>query len=71
MIRTYALQTLLAVASAVATVGLLAAGAAGDRALAPSTACPLVDSILAGALPFAAAPQPASGAAAGAPQTDA
>jgi hypothetical protein len=68
MIKTYALQTLIALASAATTVGLLAA-AAEERTTAPSTTCPVVESVLAGALPFAAPAQPAPDASA--PQVDA
>lgn len=63
MIKTYALQTLVALVSAAAMVSLLAA-AADDRAAAPSTTCPMVESILAGALPFAAPAVQASDAGA-------
>jgi len=57
MIRTYAVQTLLAVASAAVTVGLLTTAAEGRTPAAPA-ACPVADSLTAGALPFAVSPQP-------------
>lgn len=57
MIRTYALQTVMAVASAAVTVGLLTTSAEGRAPSAPA-ACPVADSLTAGALPFAAPLQP-------------
>ncbi|HEX4508887.1 MAG TPA: hypothetical protein VH328_02365 [Burkholderiaceae bacterium] len=69
MIRTYVLQTLLAVASATVTMSLLASGHV-DRTPAAARACPVTQSLLAGALPLDA-PPPAPPGASGTSEIDA